>query len=98
MSNEASMAPIIKVSREHYREFFDGEVWADLVDILAGRLQYARALLETHKDHVEILKTQGAIEELKYLIDLQDTIMEDYTFEEGKSVIPLGLKETDDDN
>ena len=90
-------APTIVISREKYREFFDGEIWADLLDILEGRLMEARAVLETESDNINILKTQGAIAELKNLIDLQETLMEDYTFEAGKNIIPLDLDMEDDD-
>ena len=90
-------APTIVVSREKYKEFFDGEVWADILDMLEGRLMTARALTDIEKDHVTILGIQGAIEELKYLIELPETIMQDYTFEAGKNIIPLDLDMEDDD-
>ena len=92
----SSVAPTIVISREKYKEFFDGEVWADMLDMLEGRLMTARALTDIEKDHVTILGIQGAIEELKYLIDLEETIMQDYTFEKGKNIIPLDLDMEDE--
>ncbi len=75
---------VIKVPREKYQEFFDGEIWADLKDIYGGKLLYARALLEMEKDHVELLKLQGIIMELKEFVNLPETIMSEYTYEESK--------------
>ena len=87
---------VLKVSAEKYKEFFQGEVWADLEDILGGRLQYAKALLETEIDHTNILRIQGAIEELRYLLDLQESIMEDYEFETAKDQPNLKLEVEND--
>lgn len=84
-------APVIKVSPEKYKEFFDGEIWEDLKDILSGRLEQAKLMLESKTDHVEILKLQGIISELKFFLDLDEIIMSDYQFEASKETLSLDL-------
>ena len=57
-------------SAEDYKEFVDSDIWEDLKLVLQGRLVDAIKLLELEENHVKILRHQGKIEEIRFLIEL----------------------------
>lgn len=74
-------------SSAEVRAFISGNgVWADIRDELELRLEMANIALGGLKDLNDILVTQGAVAELRFLIDLPDALADEVRLNEKKRI------------
>ena len=80
---------------EEYKAFKVSHVGQDYDATLRARLEEARFLMETETEHVELLKLQGSIAELKLLIGLPDRMISDIEHDNAKQEEPSDRGEED---
>ena len=74
----------IRSSSQDIRAFMGTDIWADLESELRFRLEIAQAVLETTIDTENMLRTQGAVGELRLLLDLPESLAADVETNERK--------------
>ena len=74
----------IRSNSRDIRAFIDTDIWIDLKSELKFRLKIAQAVLETTLDTENMLRTQGAVGELRLLIDLPESLETDVELNERK--------------
>ena len=74
----------IRSNSRDIRAFIDTDIWIDLKSELKFRLKIAQAVLETTLDTENMLRTQGAVGELRLLIDLPESLATDVELNERK--------------
>ena len=74
----------IRSNSRDIRAFIDTDIWFDLKSELKFRLEIAQAVLETTLETENMLRTQGAVGELRLLIDLPEALATDVELNERK--------------
>jgi len=81
---EVDLSEVTIGSVEDYMNFKQSRVGKDYDAVLEARLAQVRCLLETERDHRELLSLQGSIMEIKFLLGLPDRMISDIEFEQTK--------------
>ena len=74
----------IRSNSRDIRAFIDTDIWIDLKSELKFRLKIAQAVLETTLDTENMLRTQGAVGELRLLIDIPESLATEVELNERK--------------
>lgn len=74
----------IRSSSEDIRSFKATDIWIDFENELKFRLEIAQAVLETTLDTENMLRIQGAVGEIRLLLDLPESLATDVEINERK--------------
>ena len=82
---EGVKTPEYRVSLEEYKEFFESNIWLDLLDYLEARYIIAGYLMDKAETIEEMKYLQGARRELSILMSIDKIFIADMEYEEEKA-------------